>query len=164
MLGTQPVANAEGLIAERPSAAAVSARYVWFSRDINQFSISDGTQWLDFRAMQTVVAGHMESRLLDTPQLTLQGYAGIPTERIEFSLESDSSGGGGAAARYVQDFVNQTSVVVPFSSHMKATKGLIVQLYDDTGNQIGGDIAINVATFTVTITFVAAQSGYLVIL
>lgn len=163
MLGSQPVANAEGDIAERPAASAVAVRYVWFSRDIQQYSISDGVSWLDPRACQTVVSGHMESRLLNAPVLTLQGYAGIPTERIEVTLEPDTVDTiSGIFKKYTVDFTNQTSLTILGATHGIASKALLILVYNTSGTLIDCDIAINTTTYDVTLTFIASQSGYVV--
>jgi hypothetical protein len=164
MLGSQPVADAEGLISTRPAASRVSARYVWFSRDINQFSISDGTDWLDFRAMQTVVSGYIGSKLTNAPLLSLQGYAGIPTERVE--LELSNSGGGGSTGifkKYTTDFTSASTVTILGTAHGIGTKALVILVYDSTGNSIDADIDIDTTTFDVVLTFTATQSGYVVI-
>ena len=72
---------------------------------------------------------------------------------------------GQSAQRYTINFTNETSFTVLGTEHSLGTKNLIVQLYDnnDPAHALLADISIDATTFDVTVSFVEAQSGYIVI-
>ena len=68
---------------------------------------------------------------------------------------------------YAAVFVNATTVVVPGSTHQLGTANLLVAVYDSatgTRNLIVPDsVSIDSTAYDVTVTFVAPQSGILIV-
>lgn len=64
---------------------------------------------------------------------------------------------------FSQAFTSQTSLTIAGSTHSLGTSSLLVTVYNTVGQAILAAVAINATTFTVTVTFIDAQSGRIVI-